>query len=403
MSLNVIKDFPALEQKINGKRLVYLDSAASALKPNVVIDRLHQYYQLETANVHRGAHYLADKGTLHYEQSREKIADFIGARSAQEIIFTKGTTDSLNLVVFAFAKNILKADDEVILSEMEHHANLVPWLMLKKEIGFQIKYIPVTANGELDLVEYKKLLNPKTKIVSVTHCSNTLGTINPIQEITKAAHLVNAYVVVDGAQYVVQDVVDVRILDCDFYAFSGHKLFGPYGIGVLYGKKEILEKMPPYQGGGSMIHQVSFQDVSFNDIPFRFEAGTPNISGAIALGTAVDYVKSLGFAKIHAHEQELLSYAQEKLQTVKNIKILGTAKYKAAIVSFTFSDMHHSDIGQILDQMGIAVRVGHHCTQPLLTKLGVTGTVRASFSIYNTKSDVDDLLKGLEKARGLLV
>lgn len=395
-------DFPALTQKVRGKNLVYLDSAASALKPWPVIERISHFYTYETSNVHRGAHYIADLATGFFEESRKKVQKFLGAEHSEEIVFTRGATESINLVAHSYGRTFLKSGDEILLTELEHHANIVPWQILAKEKGLKIQVAKILENGELDLQDFKAKLSNKTKLVAVAHCSNTLGTVLDVKALAALSHAVGAVVLVDGAQAVANRPVNVRDLDVDFYAFSGHKLFGPYGIGVLYGKKDILEKMPPYQGGGSMISEVKFPDTTFNDIPHRFEAGTPHIEGVIALGTAIDYVEKLGYDKIHGIEEELLQYATEQLKTVPGLKIIGEAKDKAAIVSFVIEGLHHSDIGQILDQEGIAVRAGHHCTQPLMARYGITGTVRASFSIFNTKADVDALVKGILKAKEML-
>ena len=400
--MNLKNDFPALGQKIRGKNLVYLDSAASALKPQVVVDRLQKYYALETANIHRGAHYLGDLGTQNYEKSRDLVKNFIGAKSSSEIIFTSGTTESINLVAYSYVEIHLQAGDEIILSEMEHHANLVPWIVLAEKKSLKIKYVSVNEKGELEASSFLNQISNRTKFVSLTHCSNTLGTINDVAFYIQKAHEVGAKVLIDGAQYIVQDQLDVQKLNCDFYVFSGHKLFGPYGIGVLYAKEELLKQMIPYQTGGSMISQVRLDSVTFNEIPYKFEAGTPNISGGIALGTAIEYIQSIGFEKIKSHEMSLLDYATAELTQIPNLKIIGHSANKAAIISFVFSDMHSSDVGQILDQEGIAVRIGHHCTQPLMQKFNITGTIRASFSIYNNHSDIDALVKALLKARELL-
>jgi cysteine desulfurase/selenocysteine lyase len=353
--------------------------------------------------VHRGAHYLADQATRFYEESRQSIADFISASSPEEIIFTKGTTESINLVAQSFGRNFLKAGDEILITEMEHHANIVPWQMLCQQVGCLLKVAPVDENGELQIQDFKKLLNEKTKLVAVTHCSNTLGTINDVKLLSQLAHQVGAKILIDGAQMVSANVVNVQDIDADFYVFSGHKLFGPYGVGVLYGKKDLLEKMPPYQGGGSMISEVTFAKTTYNDIPFKFEAGTPNIEAVIAMKAAIDYVKKLGFANIHQHEMQLLKYATEKLSEIPDLKIIGQAKNKGPILSFNLGKIHHSDVGQALDQQNIAVRTGHHCTQPLLAKLGYSGTVRASFSVFNNKADIDALFTAVQKAKELFL
>ncbi|MGZ5279951.1 MAG: aminotransferase class V-fold PLP-dependent enzyme [Pseudobdellovibrionaceae bacterium] len=395
-------DFPALTQKVRGKPLVYLDSAASALKPWPVIERISHFYTYETANVHRGAHYLADKATQAFEESREKVRYFLNASSIEEVIWTSGTTASLNLIAQSWAYKALQAQDEILISEMEHHANIVPWQMACQQTGAVLKVIPVTDKGELDWNEFEKLLSNKTKLVALTHCSNTLGTYVDIERAAKMAHSKGALISVDGAQVVSTRPVDVQKLDVDFYSFSGHKLFGPYGIGVLYGKKDLLLKMQPTQGGGSMISKVSFEKSTYNDLPFKFEAGTPNIEGVIAMGVAVDYVQKIGFEKIQEIEHALLTYATDELKKIPGLKIIGEAKDKAPILSFSMEGLHHSDVSQILDQEGIAVRAGHHCTMPLCDRFHVTGTLRASFSVFNNKADVDALVKALAKAKEML-
>jgi cysteine desulfurase / selenocysteine lyase len=395
-------DFPALTQKIRGKNLVYLDSAATALKPWKVIERISHFYTYETANVHRGAHFLADLGTKHFEETREKVKSLLNAVSTDEIIFTSGTTGSLNLAAQSLGNLILKKGDQVLVSEMEHHANIVPWQMACEASGADLIVCPITDNGELDFSKLESLLTGKVKIVAITHCSNTLGTYVDIKKVAEMAHKVGALVVVDGAQAIATIPVNVQELNVDFYVFSAHKMFGPYGTGVLFGKKQWLEKMQPVDGGGSMISKVSFQKTEYNDLPFKFEAGTPNIEGVIALGTAVDYIQSIGFEKIHQVESALLKYATEELLKIPGLRILGQAKSKAPILSLDLEGLHSSDVAQILDQEGIAVRSGHHCTMPLLERFQVTGTVRASFSIFNQKSDVDALVKGLLKAKEML-
>jgi len=395
-------DFPALTQKVRGKPLVYLDSAASALKPWPVIERISHFYTYETANVHRGAHYLADKATQAFEESREKVRKFLNASSIEEVIWTSGTTASLNLIAQSWAYKTLKSQDEILISEMEHHANIVPWQMACEQTGAVLKVIPVTDTGELDWNEFEKLLSNKTKLVALTHCSNTLGTYVDIERAAKMAHSKGALISVDGAQVVSTRPVDVQKLDVDFYSFSGHKLFGPYGIGVLYGKKDLLLKMQPTHGGGSMIANVSFEKSTYNDLPFKFEAGTPNIEGVIAMGVAVDYVQKIGFDKIQEIEHALLTYATDELKKIPGLKIIGEAKDKAPILSFSMEGLHHSDVSQILDQEGVAVRAGHHCTMPLCNRFHVTGTLRASFSVFNNKADVDALVKALAKAKEML-
>ncbi len=395
-------DFPALTQKIRGKPLIYLDSAASALKPWPVIERISHFYTYEASNVHRGAHYLSEKATEAFEQSREKVRQFLHAASLEEIIWTAGTTASMNLVAQSWGRQFLKAGDEVLVSEMEHHANIVPWQMICEQVGAKVVMVPIQDSGEFDFAAYEKSFSSKTRMVCLTHCSNTLGTYVDIKRAAQIAHQRGALISVDGAQVVSTRAVDVQDLDVDFYSFSGHKLFGPYGIGVLYGKKQLLQEMPPYQGGGSMIAQVSFEKTTYNDLPFKFEAGTPNIEGVIALGAAIDYVNKIGFEKIHQIEKELLDYATTEMKKIPGIRIIGEAADKAPILSFAISGVHHSDLAQILDQEGVAVRAGHHCTMPLLKRYQITGTVRASFSVFNNKADVDALVKAVIKAKEML-
>jgi len=396
-------EFPLLSKKIRGKNLVYLDSAATALKPWPVIERISQFYSYETANVHRGAHFLADQATVAFEQTRENTRDFINASSVDEIIFTKGTTESLNLIAQTWAKINLQSGDEILLTEMEHHANIVPWQMIAAEKGAKIQAVKILESGELDQEDLQKKLNSKTKIFAFTACSNTLGTITEAKQLVQKAHQVGAIAVVDGAQIIANHPIDVQDLKADFFVFSGHKIFGPYGVGIVYGQKNILQNLPPYQGGGSMISEVTIEKTTYNQIPHRFEAGTPNIEAVISLSSALDYVRKLNWQKLMAHESLLLKYATESLSTIPEIQIFGTAKNKAPILSFVLKGSHPADVGQILDQENIAVRVGHHCTQPLMKRLGVTGTVRASFSVYNNFSDIDLLMKGLLKAKELLL
>jgi cysteine desulfurase/selenocysteine lyase len=391
------KQFPILHQQVNGKPLVYLDNAATSQKPQSVINALTAYYEGYNANIHRGAHYLAAKATDIYEQTRHKIAQFLNAPSSDEIIFTRGTTEGINLVAGTFGRKMIQKGDEIIISAMEHHSNIVPWQMLCEEKEAVLKVIPITENGELILEEYEKLLSEKTKLVSIVHISNALGTINPVKEIIQKAHKVGAKVLVDGAQGAVHLDIDVQDLDCDFYAFSGHKVYAPTGIGALYGKRTILEAIPPYHGGGEMIKEVTFEKTTYNDLPFKFEAGTPNIADVIAFGTALDFVADLGKNNIAAHEQQLLEYGTQKIQEIEGLRIIGTAKHKASVISFVFDDIHHSDVGTLLDNQGIAVRTGHHCTQPLMKRLGLSGTTRASFAVYNTFEEIDALVAGLQK------
>lgn len=391
------KDFPILHQTINGKPLVYLDNAATTQKPKVVIDALTSYYTGINANIHRGIHTLAERATAAFELTRETVKEFINAPSSEQVIFTKGTTESINLVASAYGRKNIKKGDEIIVSALEHHSNMVPWQMLAEEKEAKVKIIPVNDAGELVMEEYEKLLNSKTRIVAVNHVSNTLGTINPVRKIIELAHNVGAIVLVDGAQAASHLDIDVQDLDADFYAFSGHKIYGPTGIGILYGKKQILEEMPPYQGGGEMIKEVSYEQCSFNDLPYKFEAGTPNIADAIALKDAMDYLTRLGKANIRKHEHDLLSYATEKLSSLPGFRPIGSAKEKVSIVSFIIDGIHHQDIGIILDQQGIAVRTGHHCTQPLMGRFKIAGTSRASFALYNTVEEIDRLAEGMNK------
>lgn len=394
--------FPALLQKVNGHDLVYLDSAATTLKPKSVIERISKYYAFENSNVHRGAHFLADQATRHFEESRQLCADFLGARSAEEIIFTKGTTDSLNLVAQSYAAHFLKEGDEILLTQMEHHANLVPWQMLAQSKNLKIQFVKLTPSGELDLEDFQKKLSARTKIFSVTGCSNTLGTVNPIAKMIPAAKKVGAIVVVDAAQWILHEKMQVEKLDIDFLAFSAHKIFGPTGLGILYGKKSLLDQMPPIQGGGSMISNVTFDRATFNEVPFKFEAGTPHIAGAIGLGEALKFFSALDFDLVKKQKQNLLKLATEKLKSIPGVRIIGEAQVKSPILSFVLDKAHASDVGQILDQQGVAVRTGHHCTQPLMGLFGITGTVRASFSIYNQEQDVEVLAAAVLKAKELL-
>lgn len=396
------KDFPILERQVNKKPLVYLDNAASSQKPQVVIDTINRYYTNEHSNVHRGVHFLSQEATVAYEVVREKVQRFINAANNYEVIFTKGTTDSINLVAASFGRANIKAGDEVIVSAMEHHSDIVPWQMVCEEKGATLKVIPMNAEGELDMAAYAELLTDKTKIVAVVHISNSLGTINPIKEIINLAHKKNVPVLVDGAQAIHHVKVDVQELDVDFYAFSSHKMYGPTGIGVLYGKEEFLNAMPPYQGGGDMIKSVTFEKTVYNELPHKFEAGTPNIAGVIGLGAAVDYIDDLGVEFMAEWEEELVNLAIEKLSAIEGIRFVGQAKNRASVVSFLIDGLHPYDIGVILDKMGIAVRTGHHCTQPVMDQFNIPGTVRASFAFYNTKEDVDRLIEGVHKAIDML-
>ena len=392
-------DFPILARPVHGRRLVFLDSAASAQKPRAVIDAVRNCYETEYANIHRGVYWLSERATLAYEASRARVAKFLNARDAAEVIFTRNATEAINLVAHSYGASFLKAGDEVILSWLEHHSNIVPWQLLRDRIGIVIKVVPVDAAGEFLLDEYERLLGPRTKLVAVTHTSNALGTVTPLREIVRLAHAQGAKVLVDGSQAAPHRMVDVQALDCDFFAFTGHKVYGPSGIGVLYGKADLLRAMPPYQGGGDMIRTVSFEKTEYADIPNRFEAGTPHISGAIGLAAAIDYVTELGFDRIGAHEQAVLDYATERLGDIPGLRIVGTAKQKASIVSFVLDSAHPHDVGTILDRSGVAVRAGHHCAQPLMERFGIPGTARASFGLYNTRAEVDDLARGLIKAQ----
>ena len=389
-------DFPILHQQVNGRPLVYLDNAASAQKPTAVLDAVRRFDETTYSNIHRGVHVLSERATDAFEQARGKAQRLLHAADPHEIVFLRGTTEALNLVASSFGKS-LEPGDEVMLTWMEHHSNIVPWQMLRDERGVTLVVAPVDDRGELDLDALEKLFSPRTKVVAVTHVSNALGTVNPIAEIVEIAHRHGAIVVVDGAQAAPHMQVDVQALGCDFYAFSGHKLFGPSGIGVLYGRKELLEKLPPYQGGGSMIASVTFDETRYAKPPARFEAGTPNITGAIGLGAAIDYVEGIGFETITAHEGRLLALATERLSEIPGVRLIGTARRKAAVVSFVIDGVHPHDIGTILDQEGIAVRTGHHCAQPLMMRFNVPATGRASFGLYNTKEEADALVAGLHK------
>lgn len=396
------RDFPILSRKVHGKPLIYFDNAASSQKPARVIDAVAKYYSEEHSNVHRGVHYLSSCATEKYEAIREKVSKFINSTYPHEIIFTKGTTESINLVAFSFGKKFIRENDEVIISAMEHHSNIVPWQMICEEKKARLRIISVNDSGEISLEEFENLLNEKTKIVAVSHISNTLGTINPVKRIIDIAHKAGVPVLVDGAQAVPHFQVDVRELDADFYAFSSHKMFGPTGIGVLYGKEQFLDVMPPYQGGGDMIKNVTFEKTLYNSLPFKYEAGTPNIAGVMGLGAAIGYLDEIGLYNISQYEHELLNDATRKLLGIEGLKIIGTAREKAAVISFLVENTHPYDIGVILDQMGIAVRTGHHCTQPLMERYGIPGTVRASFAFYNTFEEIDELCRGIERAKKML-
>ena len=390
-------DFPVLNQTINGKPLVYLDNAATSQKPQSVIDTLVKYYSTENANVHRGVHTLSQRATDDYEEARDKVKRFINADKDDEIIFVRGTTEGINLISQTYGRSCIGEGDEIIISSMEHHSNIVPWQILCQEKGATLRVIPVNDLGELLLDDYELLFTAKTKLVSIVHQSNALGTINPAKEIVDIAHGHGVPVLLDGAQAIAHMEVDVRELGCDFYAFSGHKLYGPTGIGVLYGKESILEEMPPYQAGGEMIKSVTFEETLYNVLPNKFEAGTPNIAGAIGLGAAIDYVETLGIGQIAAYESELLQYGTDRLSSIEGLKIIGTADRKGSLISFVMEGVHPHDIGTILDAEGIAIRTGHHCAQPLMDRFGVPATARASFAFYNTKEEIDVLVKGIDR------
>jgi cysteine desulfurase / selenocysteine lyase len=398
MEEQMLRDqFPILETKVHGKQLVYLDNAATSQKPLQVIRKMEEYYTSLNSNIHRGAHYLAEKATIEYENSREFIAQYLNAKPC-EINFVRGTTEGINLVAYTFGEQNIGKDDEIIISYLEHHSNIVPWQMLCERKGAVLKVIPVTESGELDMEAYANLLSEKTKLVSVNYVSNSLGTINPVKEIITKAHAVGAKVLIDGAQAIPHKKIDVKDLDCDFFSFSGHKVYGPTGIGILYGKEAILESIPPFHGGGEMIRTVSFDGTTYNDLPYKFEAGTPNICGGIVLGEALRFVDSVGIEKIAAHEQMLLEYATKKMQNIEGIRFYGTAKNKASVISFLIDGVHPYDLGVLLDKQGIAIRTGHHCCQPLMNHWNIEGTCRASFALYNTPEEIDIFVKAVEKA-----
>jgi len=392
-------DFPILRREVNGKPLVYLDNAATAQKPQLVIDTLDRFYREENSNVHRGVHFLSQLATEEYEKARVAVQRFLNAAEPREIIFVRGTTEGINLVASSFGRSNVRSGDEILISAMEHHSNIVPWQMLCEEKGAVLRVIPVNDAGELRLDEFEKLLSPKTKLVAVVHLSNALGTLNPVRPIIEMAHRRGIPVLLDGAQAAPHLKVDVRELDCDFYAFSGHKLYGPTGIGVLYGKARLLEAMPPYQGGGEMISSVTFEKTTYNTIPNKFEAGTPHVAGAIGLTAAIDYVSALDREAVEAYEHELLSYATEALRQIPGLRIIGTAREKAGVISFVLDGIHPHDIGTIVDQEGIAIRTGHHCAQPVMDRFGVPATARASLAFYNTKEEIDALVNSLHKVK----
>ncbi len=396
------EDFPILSRQVYGKPLVYLDNAATSQTPKCVVDKIAESYYLSNANVHRGVHFLSQEATNIMEQSRRHIQRYINARHSHEIIFTRGTTESINLVTSSFGEAFLQPGDEVIISEMEHHANIVPWQLLETRKGIRIQVVPITPTGELDMETFRRLFSPKTKLVSITYVSNVLGTINPVKEIIDTAHRYEVPVLIDGAQAIPHLKVDVQALDADFFVFSAHKVYGPTGFGVLYGKEQWLDRMPPYQGGGEMIAHVSFEKTTFNELPFKFEAGTPDYIGASAFSTALNYVEEIGIENIAAHENELTQYATQRMQEIPGMRIFGTARQKGAVISFLIGNSHPYDVGMLIDKMGVAVRTGHHCAQPLMHALGIEATARASFAIYNTREEVDIFIESLKRAAAML-
>ena len=396
------EDFKILAQEVNNRPLVYLDNAATTQKPESVINAISEYYRTINSNIHRGVHHLSQLATTRFEEAREAIRRYINAKNSYEIIFTRGATESINLIANSFCRAFLKAGDEVIVSEMEHHANIVPWQMACEIAGANLKVLPFDDSGVLMIEKLEELITPKTKIISITHISNSLGTVNPIEKVIRIAHSHNIPVMIDGAQAVSHEKVDVQQLDCDFYCFSGHKMYAPMGIGVLYGKEKWLNTMPPYQGGGEMIQQVTFEKTTYNELPFKFEAGTPAVSDVIGLHTAIQYIEKLGIDKILQHEQKLLQYATEQLSVIEGLRIYGTAPQKAAIISFNLEGIHPYDVGVIIDHLGVAVRTGHHCTQPVMQHFQIPGTVRASFALYNTQEEVDRLVEAVKKAKMML-
>ncbi len=395
----VRKDFPVLHQMVNGHPLVYLDNGATSQKPRAVIDAVSHYYETYNANIHRGVHFLSENATREYEAARDTVQKFINAADRREIIFVRGTTEGINLVAQAYGRTRLKAGDEIVISTMEHHSNIVPWQMLCQKTGAKLKVAPITDEGEIDVEAYLGLLGAKTRIVSIVHLSNSLGTINPVKKIVQAAREHGAMTLLDGAQAVPHISVDVQDIGCDFYAFSGHKVFGPTGIGILHGRRELLEAMEPYQGGGDMIRTVSFEETTYNDLPHKFEAGTPNIVGAIGLASALNYVSNLGIDAIAAHEDDVVAYATEQVAAIPGIRIIGTAEKKSGIISFLMDGVHPHDIGTVLDSQGVAIRAGHHCTMPLMKRFGVAATSRASFALYNTKEEADALVTAIWKVK----
>lgn len=396
-------DFPILHQQVNGQPLVYLDNAATTQKPNAVIDAISDYYRNDNGNVHRGAHALADRATVKFEAARQKVATFLNAASARQVIWTRGTTESINLVAASWGRKFLQPGDRILVSAMEHHSNIVPWQLIAAVTGAKVEAIPVDANGNINMLAFDAMLDAHVKMVAVGHVSNAMGTINPVEKIVVLAHAVGARVLIDGAQALSHWAVDVQALNCDFYVFSAHKLFGPTGLGVLYGKEDLLNAMPPYQGGGEMIETVSFAGTTFNQLPYKFEAGTPDIAGAIGLGAAIDYLNAINRIAAAKHEQALLTYAEEKARATPGMKLVGTATHKTSVMSFLIEGTHPADVGVLLDKQGIAVRTGNHCAQPIMDQYGIPGTVRASFSFYNTFEEVDRLFAAIEKAKTFLV
>lgn len=395
----VRKDFPTLHQEVYGKPLVYLDNGATSQKPIQVIERLDAYYRKENSNIHRGIHYLSQKATDVYEESRKKVQEFINASHDHEVIITRGTTESINLVAHSFGTKYVREGDDIIISATEHHSNIVPWQLLCERSGANLRIIPVDDAGDLDMEAYKNMLSERTRLVAVVHVSNSLGTINPVEEIIDLAHQHGAAVLLDGAQAVPHMAVNVKALDCDFYTFSSHKMFGPTGIGILYGKEKLLEEMPPYQGGGDMIDRVSFEKTTYNSLPHKFEAGTPHIAGGIGLAAAIDYIHSIGYDAIGTHEADLLEYGTTQLSAIEGLRIIGQAKNKASVISFLVGEIHPYDLGTIIDRYGIAIRTGHHCTQPLMDRYCIPGTMRASFAMYNTREEIDMLVVAINKGR----
>ena len=402
--INIIrKDFPILNETVHGKTLVYLDNAATTQKPEQVIEAMNAYYRHTNSNIHRGVHLLSEKATQQYEEARKKVARFIGAPKTQEIIFTRGTTDAINLLAASFGKKHIQAGDEILISAMEHHSNIVPWQMMCEERKAVLKVVPIDDDGSLNMEAFEQLLSEKTKLVAIVHVSNSLGTINPVKEIIQKAHAKNIPVLLDGAQAVQHLPVNVQELDCDFYAFSGHKLFGPTGVGVLYGKEAWLKDLPPYQGGGDMILNVTFEKTTYNELPYKFEAGTPAIAEVIGLGAAIDYISGIGMKQIETRESELLAYAMKRIAAIPRVTIIGTAAHKSSVVSFVVDGVHPHDMGTILDREGIAIRTGHHCTQPVMKRFGIPATSRVSLAFYNTEEELDTCVKAIEKAIQLFV